>query len=150
MATEAGQRRRDRRAVCRRHRDWIPEQIGRRAVLDGAYRTISEVRTGTASREDASFGIRAIRCRKPKEARTREAGDVQLPRLHAHLREEEEQWTVHGGAADDPQAVAGEAERGESRAAATQARPDPRGRHVVALGCRWAHPLLRGADEQPS
>ena len=26
----------------------------------------------------------------------REAGDVQLPRLHAHLREEEEQRTVHG------------------------------------------------------
>ena len=33
---------------------------------------------------------------QPEEARTREAGDVQLPRLHAYLREEEEQRTLHG------------------------------------------------------
>jgi len=31
----------------------------------------------------------------------RKTGDVQLPRLYAYLREEEEQWTVHGVAADD-------------------------------------------------
>jgi len=30
--------------------------------------------------------------------------------LDAYLREEEEQWTVHGVAADDTQKVAGEAE----------------------------------------
>jgi hypothetical protein len=30
--------------------------------------------------------------------------------LYAYLREEEEQWTVHGVAADDTQKVAGEAE----------------------------------------
>ena len=32
----------------------------------------------------------------------REAGDVPLSRLYAYLRKEEEQWTVHGVAADDP------------------------------------------------
>jgi hypothetical protein len=43
-------------------------------------------------------------------ARRREAGDVQLLGLYAYLREEEEQWTVHGVAADDPEKVAVEAE----------------------------------------
>ena len=86
---------------------------------------------------------------QPDEARTREAGDVQLPRLHAHLREEEEQRTVHGASADDSQTAAGEAERGESRTQATHARPRPGSRQVVARGGRRAHPLLRCAHEQP-
>jgi hypothetical protein len=58
-----------------------------------------------------------------------------------------EQWTVHGVAADDPQAVAGEAERGESRASATHARTHPRTGQVAAGGCGWALPLLRSAHE---
>src|SRR2546422_5010270 len=39
----------------------------------------------------------------------------------AHLREEEEQRTLHGAAADDSQTTASEAERGQSRAQATPA-----------------------------
>jgi len=35
----------------------------------------------------------------------KEAGDVQLSRLYAYLRKEEEQWTVHGVAADDTEKV---------------------------------------------
>ena len=58
------------------------------------------------------FGPFAIQ--QPAAARRREAGDVQLPRLHAYLREEEEQRNVHGAAADDAQAVASEAERSEN------------------------------------
>src|SRR5256884_6408113 len=45
-----------------------------------------------------------------------------LSRLHAYLREEEEQRNVHGAAANDPQKVADEVERGESRASTTDAR----------------------------
>ncbi len=52
-------------------------------------------------------------------------------------------------AADDSQAIAGEAERGESRTQTTHARPHPGSGHVAALGGRWAHPLLRRAHEQP-
>ena len=51
----------------------------------------------------------------PTARRRGEAGDVRLPRLHAHLREEAER-AVHGGEADDPEEAAGEAERGEGRA----------------------------------
>src|SRR2546427_5479529 len=74
-----------------------------------------------ASRENAAAGVRTVRGRKPEEARRRETGDVQLPRLYAHLREEEEQWTLHGVATDDSQTVASEAERGQDRAQAAHA-----------------------------
>src|SRR3984893_14673213 len=36
--------------------------------------------------------------------------------IRAHLREEEEQWTVHGVATDDSQTAASEVERGQDRA----------------------------------
>src|SRR4029077_632226 len=77
----------------------------------------------------------------------RETGDVQLSRLHAHLREEEKQLAVHVPAADDTQAVADEAEGGESRASATNARTHPQARQVAAGGCRWTLSLLRSAHE---
>ena len=54
------------------------------------------------------FGPYAIE--QPAVAWRRETGDLQLPRLYAHLRKEEEQWTVYGVAADDTQKAAGEAE----------------------------------------
>ena len=81
--------------------------------------------------------------------RTGQARDVQLPRLHAHLREEEER-TVHGAAADDAEQVAGEAEGGQNRASATLARPDSCGGPVAALGGQRALPVLRRAHEHPS
>jgi hypothetical protein len=85
--------------------------------------------------------------RKSSVEARRETGDVQLSRLHARLREEEEQWTVYGVAADDPQTVAGEAERGESRASATDARTHPRSGQMAASGGAWSHPILRSAHE---
>ena len=52
------------------------------------------------------FGRRAAA--RPEAERTGQAGDVRLPGLHAHLREDAE-GTVHGAAADVSQADAGEA-----------------------------------------
>src|SRR4029077_11503744 len=71
----------------------------------------------------------------------------QLSWLYAHLREEEEQWTVHGVAANDSQKDADEAERGESRAAAADARTHPRTGQMAASGGAWTHPVLRSAPE---
>src|SRR5439155_919331 len=88
-----------------------------------------------------------LRAGEPEAARRRETGDVQLPRLHAHLREEEE-WKVHGGAADDAQAAASEAERGQNRTAATHAPFPPGSGAMAALGGQWALPLLWSAHEQ--
>src|SRR6266581_8707448 len=105
----------------------MPQQSGCRSVSGGTHRTNEEVPPGTASREDATSGVRSVCDRPTAVAWRRETGDVQLSWLYAHLREEEEQRTVHGVAANDAQKVAGEAERGESRTAATQARTHPRG-----------------------
>ncbi len=92
------------------HRAGIPGEVGCRAVLGGTDGAVSEVRARAASREDAPSGIRTVRGGEPEAAWRREAGDVQLPRLHAHLWEEEEQRNVYGGAANDTQAAAGQAE----------------------------------------
>jgi retron-type reverse transcriptase len=113
----------------------------------GTHRTNEEVPLGAASREDAAAGIRSACDRPTAVAWRREAGDVQLSRLYAYLREEEEQWTVYGVAANDTQEVADETERGESRTSATDARTHPRTGQVAARGCRWSHPLLRSAHE---
>src|SRR5580658_5889342 len=126
MASEARARRCDRGAIRGRHRGWIPEQGGCRPVSGGTHRENAEVQPGTASREDATFGVRSVCDRKPEAAWRRETGDVQFPWFYAYLREEKEQWAIHGAAADDSQKVASEAERGESRASAAYAYPHSR------------------------
>ena len=148
VAEDAGAGRRDRRALRRRHHRGVSAPGGGRAVPGRTARAVREVRPGAAPREDAVAGVRAVCRRAPTPRRQGEAGDVQLPRLHAHLREEAE-WTVHGGEADDPGEVAGEAERGESRAPAALARPDPAGGGMAGCGRPGACPVLRGAHERP-
>src|SRR6202030_1471038 len=126
MASEARARRCDRGAIRGRHRGGLSQQSGCRSVSGGTYRTNAEVQPGTASRENAASGVRSVCDRPTAVAWRRETGNVQFSRLHAHLCEEEEQWTVHGVAANDTQKVADEAERGESRTSATDARTHPR------------------------
>src|SRR6267378_3471206 len=93
----------------------------RKAPSGGTYGTNEEVQPGTASRENATSGVWSVCDRPTAVAWRRETGDVQLSWLHTHLCEEEEQRTVHGAAANDPQKVANETERGESRTSATDA-----------------------------
>src|SRR5882762_3544149 len=147
MASEARARRGHRGAIRGRHRGGLSQQSGCRTVPGGTYGTNAKVQPGTASRENATAGIWSVCDQQPAKAWRREAGNIQLSRLHAHLREEEEQWTVHGVAANDTQKVAGEAESGESRASATDARTHPRTGQVDASGGAWAHPILRRAHE---
>src|SRR5439155_15526007 len=136
-----------RSSSCYSPRGWIPEQSGCRTVPGGTHGENEEVQPGIASRENAAAGIWSVGDQQPAKAWRREARDIQLSRLHAYLREEEEQRNVHGAAANDPQKTAGEAERGESRASAAHARTHPRTGQVVASGRAWTHPVLRGAHE---
>src|SRR5205807_9311772 len=76
-----------------------------------------------------------------------EARDTQHSRLHAQVQEEEEQREVHGVAANNAQKVASEAERGGSRASATNARTHPRTGQVVASGGAWTPRILRCAHQ---
>src|SRR5882724_7419476 len=147
VASKACARRCHRRAIRGRHRGWIQGQSGCRSVSGGAYGAHAKVQLGIASRENAAAGIWSVCDQRPAKAWRREARDIQLSRLHAYLREEEEQRNVHGVAANDPQKAAGEAERGESRASATDARTHPRTGQVVASSGAWAHSILRRAHE---
>src|SRR6266851_5659860 len=148
MASEARARRCHRGAIRRRHRGGLQQQSGCRSVPGRTYGTNEEVQPGTASRENAVAGVWSAGDQPTAVAWRRETGDVQLSWLYAYLRKEEEQWTVYGVAANDAQKVAGEAERGESRTAATQARTHPRTGPVARSGGAWTHPLLRSAHEQ--
>src|SRR5467141_1843048 len=147
MASEARARRCHRGAFRGRHRGGHSQQSGCRSVPGGTYGTNEEVQPGAASRENATSGVRSACDRPTAVAWRRETGDVQLSWLHAHLREEEEQWAVYGVAANHPQKAADEAERGESRASASYAPTHPRTGQVVASGGAWTHPLLRSAPE---
>src|SRR6266478_4430478 len=148
MASEARARRGHRGAIRGRHRGGLSQQSGCRTVPGGTYGTNAKVQPGTASRENAPAGIWSVCDRPTAVAWRRETGDVQLPRLYAHLREEGEQRTVYGVAANDTQETADEAERGESRTSASYARTHPRTGQVVASGGAWTHPVLRSAHEQ--
>src|SRR5438876_10876669 len=119
------------------------------SVPGGTHGKNEEVQPGIASRENAAAGIWSVCDQQPAKAWRREARDIQLSRLYAYLREEEEQRNVHGVAANDPRKTAGEAERGESRASAAHARTHPGTGQVVASGGAWTPPVLRSAHEQP-
>src|SRR5258708_36333932 len=96
MASEARARRGHRGAIRGRHRGGLSQQSGCRTVPGGTYGTNAKVQPGTASRENAPAGIWSVCDRPTAVAWRRETGNVQLSWLYAHLREEEEQWTVHG------------------------------------------------------
>src|SRR5438876_4533559 len=119
------------------------------SVPGGTHGKNEEVPPGIASRENAAAGIWSVCDQQPATAWRREARDIQLSRLHAYLREKEEQRNVHGAAANDPQKVADEVERGESRASTTDARTHSQTRQMAASGGAWTPPVLRSAHEQP-
>jgi RNA-directed DNA polymerase len=68
VAPEEGARRCHRRAICRRHRGWISQPSGCRSVPSGTHRTNEEVQPGTASRENATAGVRTVRDPQPATA----------------------------------------------------------------------------------
>ena len=89
MASNAGARRCDRRAVRGRHRGGIPARADAERFLAELRERFAQVRPGTASREDAAASSSAAVRPKPARAWRRETGDLQLSGLHAQLREDE-------------------------------------------------------------
>ena len=145
----AGARRRDRRALCRRLRGGIPASrrmpSGSRAELRERF---AEVRPGAASREDAPHRIRSAT--RPTTGKRRGEGKPETFNFlgFTHIcGKKRSNGTFTVLRQTMRKTAAGEAERGESRTAATHARPHPGVGHVAALGRRWAHPVLRRAHE---
>jgi group II intron reverse transcriptase/maturase len=104
--------------------------------LDELRQTIAEVRTGTASAEDPDHRIRALCGAQPQGTGARQAGNLRLPRLHAHLRNE------HKRGLPDPAAHHSAAAAG--KAPASQ-RDD---RTVDAPAGRGAGALPEAGDER--
>ena len=84
---------------------------------------------------------------RSQRAESRKAGDLQLPRFHAHLREDEVgeflAHPAHGSATD-----ASEAAGGQTGAPAALASARPRAGPVAGQRGAWLHRLLCRADER--
>jgi hypothetical protein len=78
------------------------------------------VRTRAAPGQDATDRVRALCSRKPKRAWSREAGDVQLPRIHPHLWANVEVRQVPRSTQDHPSAALRQIESAEGGATETQ------------------------------
>jgi hypothetical protein len=109
-----------------------------------AWRAARRVRPGAGRRADAADRVRALCRPQPVPAWPRQARDVQLPRLHAHLREDQE-GVLQTQARHGQEADAGQGGRRQRRRVATHASAGPRSAAVVrsVLG---ALQLLRRPD----
>jgi hypothetical protein len=103
-----------------------------------------EVQPGAASRQDEAHRVRAQCCPGTSGSWCRQTRDIRLPRLHAHLREDEER-TVLVEAQDHFEADAGEAGRGQGPTPATHASPHSGTGALVGKRGARAPRLLRRA-----
>ena len=88
LATARGHGRHDHRALRRRLHHRVPARERRPPLPRRDVRSAREVRADTASREDPAHRVRTLCGGTPPAARARQAGDLQLPGLHLHLRQD--------------------------------------------------------------
>src|SRR5260370_21510473 len=84
--------------------------------------------------------------RKPQAPRARQAGDLQLPGLHLHLRQITARQ-VPGQAEVSARSHASEAASHQAGTATAHAPVNPRTREMAEAGCPRLLQLSRGADE---
>ena len=106
--------------------------------------TLGAVRTTASSRQDAAHRIRPVRGRTTCAAGRGQAGDVQLPGFHAHLREDQAR-RVHHQAKVDCQAAAIQAARHYRAVEATHASRGKRSWQMAAVG----HPRVVQLPRDP-
>src|ERR1700693_5408760 len=124
----------------------------RRAVPPRLEGTSEPVRIRAAPGQDAVDRVRALRSRKPKRARRREAGDVQLPRFHPHLWANVEDRQIPPSTQDHPPATLSQVESTEGGASKTQTSVRGGTREMVEVRCTGILQLSRRTREsgQPS
>src|SRR5258707_5051094 len=135
LATTSGDRRSNRGPLRRRCCVGISAPRRRRAVSPRLEGTPEPVRTRAAPGQDTLDRVRALRSRKPKRAWRREAGDVQLPRIHPHLWANVEDRQVPRSTQDHPQAALRQIESAEGGASKTQTSVRGRAREMVEVCC---------------
>src|SRR3979411_303356 len=101
----------------------------------------------TTPREDPADRVRPICGGTPQAARARQAGDLQLPGLHLHLRQE-----PRGGNPCQTDAPAGpqarEAQDEKRGLVAAHPPADPQAGTVAAVRCPWLLQLPRSANQR--
>ena len=115
--------------------------------LAGLRKQVREVRAGAAPGQDPADRVRAVRRPRPVRPGPGQAGDVRLPRLHAHLREVKER-AVLGQADHDLETDAGEAESGQRPAQAAHASAHSGAGPLAGQRGARAHGLLRRARQR--
>src|SRR5439155_23184075 len=143
----AGARRCGGRALGRRLRPGLSASSRSRAVPQGTAGAVRPVWAGTERREDPTHRVRALRGAEPPPPWPGETAELQLPRLHAQLREDPE-GEVHRAATDDAPAVAGQAQGGQGRVVATPARSRSGNGYLLAIRRHGALPVLWGPHER--
>ena len=98
-----------------------------RRFLDEMRERLREVCAVTASREDPADRVRTLCGGTPQAARARQAGDLQLPGLHLHLRQDP-RGQIPDQTEDPAGPHAGEAQDDQGGDAAAHAPADPRRR----------------------
>src|SRR6201998_4353978 len=86
LATPRGHGRHDHGALCRRLHRRVRARGRRPALPGGTARADGEVLTAPSSEEAPAYRVRPLRGGKPQSARARQAGDLQFPGFHLHLR----------------------------------------------------------------
>ena len=120
-----------------------------RRFLDEMRERLGEVCAVTASREDPADRVRTFCGGTPRAARARQAGNLQLPGLHLHLRQDP-RGQIPDQKEDSAGPHAGEAQDDQSGDVAAYAPADPRSREVAGKGRPRLLQLLCSADQCPS
>src|SRR5215813_9136120 len=96
-------------------------------------RAVREVCAVTSAREDPAHRVRTLCGGTPQAARAWQAGDLQLPGLHLHLRQDSP-GQIPDHKEDSARPHAGEAQDNQRGDVATHAPADPRAREVAGTG----------------
>ena len=118
-----------------------------RRFWDAMRERLRGVRAVAASGQDPPDRVRPPCGGQARAARARQAGDLQLPGLHLHLRQVA-RGQVPAQAEDPARPHAGEARGDQGGAAAAHAPADPRAGDMAEAGRDRLLRLPRGADQQ--
>src|SRR6516164_4130489 len=111
-------------------------------------RAVREICAVTSSREDTAHRVRTLCGGTPQAARAWQAGDLQLPGLYLHLRQDSP-GQIPDQKEDPAGPHAGEAQDDQRGDVATHAPADPRAREVAGTGRQRLLRLPCSADQWP-
>ena len=150
MAATSIDGRYDCRALCGRHDCRLRAPRRRGKVSRRPLSAHGRFRAWPPSRKDEAHRVRQEGNCDPPRPRSRQAGDVRLPWVHALLRDPTKRRRLRAGKDASSQADAGEAETNQGTAQGDPPRRRRGTRQMACPGASWLAGLLRRADERAS